>query len=69
MPQNVIALADHGQVTDLRLAILSLIARCRDFASEVADAEAECGAMPIVEIERHQIYLRELERKVRSAKQ
>ena len=56
--------APDAQVEALRLSMVGLLEACLSFAEEVADAEAECGAMSMIEIERHLIYLRDMERRL-----
>lgn len=58
-----------AQVRAVNLAFLAFVEKCRGFAEEVAEAEAECGAMSIIEIERHIRYLTERERELRRAVQ
>lgn len=57
--------APDAQVEALRLSMVGLVEACRSFAEEVAESEAECGAMSMIEIQRHLIYLRDMERRLR----
>jgi len=69
MPTDTYVVAPDSQVKAIRMSFLSILEKCRSFAEEVADAEAECGAMSIIEIERHIEFLRKTERNLKGAVQ
>jgi hypothetical protein len=69
MPPDTYAVEPDAQVRAVRMSFISILEKCRSFVEEVAECEAECGAMSIIEIERHISYLREREQELRRAVQ
>ena len=65
MPGDTLVVAPDAQVELLRSSMIGLLEACRSFAEEVAESEAECGAMSMIEIERHLTYLRDVERRLK----
>jgi hypothetical protein len=48
----------NAHIEALRLTMLDIIDKCTDFATEVAENEAEAGCMDLITIQRHLQYLR-----------
>jgi hypothetical protein len=69
MPADTYFVETDAQVRAINRAFLAFVEKCRSFAEEVAESETDCGAMSIIDINRHIEFLRKTERNLKGAVQ